>query len=96
MQSQNFHYLQAWERQYKKKGPLWRGTSKIEFEIPINSKVLELGCGNGKTTSALSLMPIQLYAIDFSAKAVEQTKELLERIGGKAVEARQMDGMKIG
>ncbi len=44
--------LEAWEKEYSSPDPLWKGPAPgISLR---GSRVLELGCGNGKTLSALS------------------------------------------
>ncbi len=39
-------------------------------DLPAGSRVLELGCGNGKTLSAILRRPWQTTALDISAEAV--------------------------
>jgi ubiquinone/menaquinone biosynthesis C-methylase UbiE len=57
-------------------------------------RVLELGCGNGKTAAWLSARPVELHAIDFSPEAVNLCREAVRQAGGKA-DIRLMDGRKL-
>ena len=87
-------HLFAWEKDYRHRGAVWRGTTN--FAPPsLKGRVLELGCGNGKTASALSLQKnIELHAIDSSPTAVKLCNQLVERVGGKAV-VREANGLKL-
>jgi SAM-dependent methyltransferase len=60
-----------WESQYLKKGEVWRGRSDLPFDIPTG-RVLELGCGNGKTVSALISAGIEPVCIDISRNALTE------------------------
>ena len=77
-------HLYAWEKEYKLKGKLWRGMStSFDFAtyLPTGAKVLELGCGDGKTLAALVAGEFQVTGIDVSPTAVNLAKE---KIGDKA------------
>lgn len=87
-------HLAAWEMDYARRGALWRQRGDPVPEMGKGWKVLELGCGNGKTTAALSLQPIELHAIDASPTAVEMCRECVEKAGGR-VNAAVMDGLRI-
>lgn len=63
-------YQNAWETDYKNRGPLWGGGLPSLPDLPEGSKVLELGCGNGKTLSSMLRYPWTITALDFSAGAV--------------------------
>lgn len=85
-----------WETHYAQSGTLWRGRAgKLPPEIKAGSKVLELGCGNGKTAAALSALPLEVHAIDFSETAVGLCREAVRNAGGNAKVA-EMDGKKLG
>ncbi|MEW5955433.1 MAG: class I SAM-dependent methyltransferase [Candidatus Micrarchaeota archaeon] len=87
--------LLAWERDYRRRGTVWRGTTNFA-PLSLKGRVLELGCGNGKTASALSLREsIELHAVDSSPTAVKLCRELVDRIDGKAV-VREANGLKLG
>ncbi|MCE5295987.1 MAG: class I SAM-dependent methyltransferase [Euryarchaeota archaeon] len=61
----------VWESQYLKKGEVWRGRSDLPFKIP-KGRVLELGCGNGKTVDALRSAGIEPICIDISRNALTE------------------------
>ncbi len=75
----------AWDKAYEKTRISWRGTTNVSPGLPKDAKVLEMGCGNGKNLSALLSLGLKVHGIDFSPHAVKQAKELVERLGGKAV-----------
>ena len=47
-------HLKAWDKDYASRGRLWGGGVKDLPALPEGSFLLELGCGDGKTLSALS------------------------------------------
>jgi SAM-dependent methyltransferase len=67
--------LLAWNREYKEKGRIWRGAAPKLPDLPSGSRVLELGCGNGKTLEAMMKRPWRIAALDLSPLAV--------RLGGE-------------
>ena len=60
----------AWEDDYSCRGLLWGGQTRDLPELPSGSRVLELGCGNGKTLSTMIEKGWDVTAIDFSPRAV--------------------------
>jgi SAM-dependent methyltransferase len=71
----------AWEEDYTRRGMLWSGVTHDLPEIPVRSRVLELGCGNGKTLTAMIQRRWEVTAIDFATRAVTLSKRL---IGGSS------------
>jgi ubiquinone/menaquinone biosynthesis C-methylase UbiE len=67
----------AWEQEYRSRGQLWGGNPASPPDIPAGSRVLEIGCGSGKTVSALLHRSCDVTAIDFSEKAVEMTRRIM-------------------
>ena len=63
-------YRKVWENDYKSRGCLWGGGLPSLPDLPLGSRVLELGCGNGKTLSAMLRYPWTITALDVSARAV--------------------------
>ena len=63
-------YRNAWEKDYRDRGRLWGGAHPSLPDLPIGSRVLELGCGNGKTLSAILCHPWIVVALDVSNEAV--------------------------
>jgi cyclopropane fatty-acyl-phospholipid synthase-like methyltransferase len=68
---------EAWEDEYGKKGILWSGLTHELPELPAGSRVLELGCGNGKTLPALIKKGWNVTALDSSEKAVTLSRNLV-------------------
>ena len=64
----------AWEEEYLAKGAVWGGAVHHLPLLPSGSRVLELGCGNGKTLSAMIQRSWEVTAIDFSASAVAMSR----------------------
>ncbi len=73
--------IKRWDREYSQKGTLWHGPAHLDFELPEKARVLELGCGNGKTLSGILKTNCKVTAIDSSQKAVELCKKMAERLG---------------
>ena len=69
---------EAWEDEYCKKGILWSGLTHDLPELPAGSRVLELGCGNGKTLPALIRKGWNVTALDSSQKAVTMSRNLVK------------------
>jgi ubiquinone/menaquinone biosynthesis C-methylase UbiE len=60
----------CWDKDYGRRGQLWGGAVHNLPSISPGSRVLELGCGNGKTFFALTSRGLEVTAIDFSPHAV--------------------------
>jgi ubiquinone/menaquinone biosynthesis C-methylase UbiE len=58
-----------WEDDYQRRGRLWGGSTPSLPRLLRSSRVLELGCGNGKTTFALMQAGCRITAIDISPHA---------------------------
>jgi len=69
---EEFRRAQArhWNREYTARGALWAGPSLFDFPIPPGARVLELGCGSGKTLSSLLKTEGKITAIDSSPAAI--------------------------
>jgi ubiquinone/menaquinone biosynthesis C-methylase UbiE len=67
-----------WEKEYSRKGVLWSGVTHDLPELPAGSRVLELGCGNGKTLSAMIQRGWDITAIDLSGKAVALSRHAVK------------------
>ncbi len=65
----------AWEEDYSRRGVLWGGATNDLPELPSGSRVLELGCGNGKTLSTMIQRGWDVTAIDFSPRAVSLSRK---------------------
>ena len=67
----------AWEEDYTRRGMLWGGATHNLPKLPLRSRVLELGCGNGKTLSSMIQRGWDVTAIDFSCRAVTLSREVV-------------------
>ena len=61
---------EAWNRFYSDHRRPWRGIPVYDFPFPEGSRVLEAGCGGGKTAKALIDSGYSVVGIDFSEEAV--------------------------
>ena len=67
--------LKAWEEEYAKSNPVWKGPPLYESPFPPGLDILELGCGNGKNIPALLKTASSVTAVDFSRNAVQLSRE---------------------
>jgi MPBQ/MSBQ methyltransferase len=70
---------EVWDEDYRSRGQLWGGSPAPLPDIPAGSRVLEIGCGSGKTISALVHRSCHITAVDFSEKAVAMTRRVMIR-----------------
>jgi ubiquinone/menaquinone biosynthesis C-methylase UbiE len=68
-------HLDAWDKDYRIRGRLWGGITKDLADLPEGSVVLELGCGSGKTISAMSGRPWKVIALDISSEALRLSRQ---------------------
>lgn len=69
---------EAWERLYASNGRQWRGSADVAFvRAAPGERILELGCGNGKTARALADAGAKVTGVDFSPSAVAECRRLL-------------------
>jgi len=59
-----------WDEDYTRRGMLWGGLTHNLPDLPPSSRVLELGCGNGKTLFTMIQREWDVTAIDFASQAV--------------------------
>ena len=59
----------VWESAYQRRGNLWGGATPLLPDLPPRSRVLELGCGNGKVMAGLSGRDCDVVGLDFSNAA---------------------------
>lgn len=55
-----------WDREYSTKGRMWRALPPEDINVREGSRVLELGCGNGKTLAAIRGEDIHIVGVDIS------------------------------
>jgi ubiquinone/menaquinone biosynthesis C-methylase UbiE len=60
----------SWDNDYQHRGRLWGGGASLLPGLPCSLRILELGCGDGKTTASLVQAGCSVTAIDFSSHAV--------------------------
>jgi methylase of polypeptide subunit release factors len=68
-----------WDQDYTSRGLLWGGNPAVVPDVPAGSRILEIGCGSGKTIGALMHRSCDITAIDFSYKAVEMSRRVIGR-----------------
>ncbi len=67
-----------WNELYRSQRRTWRGVTDLgELPFTAGSRILEVGCGNGKTMAALIDAGFSVTGIDFSSEAVKACRELL-------------------
>lgn len=72
------NFRDAWDSLYRSQARPWRGVADISWiDVPAGSRVIDLGCGNGKTSAALLDKGAIVTGIDFSRSAVESCQNLL-------------------
>ena len=59
----------SWENDYSRRGRVWGGAVHHLPPLGAGERVLELGCGNGKSFSALAETKCEVVGIDFSPSA---------------------------
>jgi ubiquinone/menaquinone biosynthesis C-methylase UbiE len=85
-------YASAWEREYSFKPRMWTGRAIHLPELPSGSRVLELGCGNGKTLEVMARKDWDVVGVDISPTALRLAKEMLSRADtGSEVELVEAD-----
>lgn len=58
-----------WDVDYQRRGRLWGGSASFLPRLPGSFRILELGCGDGKTTASLVQTGCSVTAIDISPHA---------------------------
>jgi ubiquinone/menaquinone biosynthesis C-methylase UbiE len=72
----------SWDADYRQKGRLYGGAPRKLPAFPPGARVLELGCGEGKTLSAQIHHGWNVTAIDFSPHAVRLARSTARGGGG--------------
>lgn len=78
-----------WDREYARRGRLWRGPASLEPLLRVAApprRVVEVGCGDGKFLSSLARAGYDCVGLDFSRRALGLVPESLrvERALGDA------------
>jgi ubiquinone/menaquinone biosynthesis C-methylase UbiE len=66
--------LKAWESDYRSRARIWGGAPPKLPNLPEGSRVLELGCGSGKTLSAMLEHSWKVEALDISRQALRLSR----------------------
>ncbi len=61
----------AWNREYRERGPLYGGAPFTLPDLPQGAIVLDLGCGNGKHLPAMEARGWRVVGIDSAEEAVQ-------------------------
>ena len=68
----------AWDSFYSDNRRPWRGVADIgDLPFQPGGRILEVGCGNGKTAVALAKRGYRVTGMDFSQKAIDICRELI-------------------
>ncbi len=59
-----------WEKDYSHRGRIWGGAMHHPLPLSAGDRVLELGCGSGKTCNLLLEKKCEIIGVDFSASAL--------------------------
>jgi ubiquinone/menaquinone biosynthesis C-methylase UbiE len=81
----------AWDEQYRRKGEMWRGRAPLTFTFSPGERTLELGCGNGKTATALLDKGVIVIGIDHSIQALVQCGLSVPTLKGTLVQGDLRD-----
>lgn len=67
---------EVWDEFYRVNGRPWRGISDLGvLPFPANGRILEVGCGNGKTIAALTEKGYRTAGVDFSQAAIDSCRK---------------------
>jgi len=69
-----------WEENYSSRGPLWGGAVHSLPVLPPDARVLELGCGNGKTLSVMNQRGWNVTGIDISPRAIQLARKTFPEV----------------
>jgi MPBQ/MSBQ methyltransferase len=63
-------HLNAWDRDYRRRGHLWGGNPSDLPDLPEMTEVLELGCGTGRNIRGMVTKGWIITALDCSLRAI--------------------------
>lgn len=81
-----------WDEDYQRRGRLWGGRSFPFPRVPPSSRILELGCGDGKTAVWLVQTGCSVTAIDLSPHAASLCRKTCtdpDRVGILIADSRK-------
>jgi MPBQ/MSBQ methyltransferase len=79
--SPDTRHLTAWDTDYRRRGRLWGGNPTPVPELPDGSRVLELGCGNGKNLPGMIGKGWDITAMDCSKNALQLCHQVVHKTG---------------
>ncbi len=82
--------LDAWDKDYRSRGRLWGSATKDIPDLREGSEVLELGCGDGKTLSAMAGRDWRITALDISAEALRLSRITMQEAFLLLADARRL------
>ncbi len=82
---------EVWERMYHQEHPRWRGPSDLNLDN-LKGRVLELGCGDGKTAIAMVEAGLSVVGLDLSRTAL---LTLGKRIDSGKLDLIQADALDL-
>lgn len=94
-------HLKAWDKDYASRGRLWGGAVMDLPLLPEGSAVLELGCGNGKTLSAMPrdwkivALDVSLQALQLARKIGRDVKLILADAGRLPLQGESFDAVFV-
>jgi len=74
-------HLESWDADYRTRGRLWGGNPAPLPTLPSGSRVLELGCGNGKNLPGMNESAWEVLALDCSMKALQLCRPVVHDAG---------------
>jgi SAM-dependent methyltransferase len=84
--------LNPWDEDYQRRGRLWGGSASFLPRLPCSFRILELGCGDGKTAASLVQAGCSVTAIDLSPHAASLCRNTCtdpDRVGILIADSRQ-------
>lgn len=78
MMSPDTRHLESWDTDYRTRGRLWGGNPASLPTLPGGSRVLELGCGNGKNLPGMIKREWEVIAMDCSIKALHLCRPVIQ------------------
>ncbi len=76
----------AWDEAYQQSHPRWRGPSDLQLSA-LHGRVLELGCGDGKTAIGLVEKNLDVIGLDQSRTALSILRDRAKDDGLRLVQA---------
>lgn len=69
---------EPWDTEYRLKGRLWGRVPYDMPEVARGQRILEIGCGNGKTLRAIATSTGEATGLDFSREALHHARHTMQ------------------